>query len=534
MKAETLEEWLAINTACLNEASAALKNDKLDAAARLKLCTVMEEMVTERKNLLDQLLKTEEPDWSKEQQRQRHRAATTGHIALMDALGQSYADTDGDSLFYARAETGVVGEFHGGVYDRMVAFRWRLGDYLKKRGLSIGSLEPFAPQPNSPNTHGGLAIYSKHTRFTLQLHCLIIEGKEGLGAATGWSYAQLVASYAKMVAAQSESPCVTQTATPVLGLEVVGNHFGVVALALTDKVIAEPLTSYIHLHEVRSGQPEYARELLQVLHAFAIAVKELKEFYDEFLQKNAQGSLPAIDPDRKEQALPYLMQRRYQTVEQVKPGRNVWLATCESAEQRIVKVGKGSYDVELHEELAQAGVAPPLTHFERGDGGVYLVEVGYLDPLEGWTRLDQAKIEDWAGAIKKLEEAVGKLHQACGGTAVHGDLRGPNILVRVQEGSVAEVQLIDLSQAGRQNSTRYSYYLNQKINWPVAKPDGRLIMQEHDKQLLRTTIDKYQRPKSSMARMCCCASRCSSATLRPHPTYRPAPFRRCSLMMGRG
>ncbi|KAK9797786.1 hypothetical protein WJX73_003597 [Symbiochloris irregularis] len=482
MKAETLEEWLAINTACLNEASAALKNDKLDAAARLKLCTVMEEMVTERKNLLDQLLKTEEPDWSKEQQRQRHRAATTGHIALMDALGQSYADTDGDSLFYARAETGVVGEFHGGVYDRMVAFRWRLGDYLKKRGLSIGSLEPFAPQPNSPNTHGGLAIYSKHTRQ--QRRCLV------------WKW--------------------------------------VVALALTDKVIAEPLTSYIHLHEVRSGQPEYARELLQVLHAFAIAVKELKEFYDEFLQKNAQGSLPAIDPDRKEQALPYLMQRRYQTVEQVKPGRNVWLATCESAEQRIVKVGKGSYDVELHEELAQAGVAPPLTHFERGDGGVYLVEVGYLDPLEGWTRLDQAKIEDWAGAIKKLEEAVGKLHQACGGTAVHGDLRGPNILVRVQEGSVAEVQLIDLSQAGRQNSTRYSYYLNQKINWPVAKPDGRLIMQEHDKQLLRTTIDKYQRPKSSMARMCCCASRCSSATLRPHPTYRPAPFRRCSLMMGRG
>lgn len=57
------------------------------------------------------------------------------------------------------------------------------------------------------------------------LHCTMIEGKENLGADTGWSYVQLGAYYAKMIAANFDHHFVCNSAVPVLGLEVVGNVF---------------------------------------------------------------------------------------------------------------------------------------------------------------------------------------------------------------------------------------------------------------------------------------------------------------------
>ena len=85
-----------------------------------------------------------------------------------------------------------------------------------------------------------------------------------------------------------------------------------------------------------------------------------------------------------------------------------------------------------HSLVAQCNVAPELLKYERYAGDVYLLETEYLPESGGWMRLDQAakSIQDWPGATAKLDAAADALHACCGGTAVHGDLRAPNIMVR--------------------------------------------------------------------------------------------------------
>lgn len=73
---------------------------------------------------------------------------------------------------------------------------------------------------------------------------------------------------------------------------------------------------------------------------------------------------------------------------------------------------------------------PELWEYERYPADVYLLEMEYMAQEDGWMRLDKAAIQDWAGAEGMLEAAVGALHECSGQQAVHGDLRGPNIMVK--------------------------------------------------------------------------------------------------------
>ena len=57
---------------------------------------------------------------------------------------------------------------------------------------------------------------------------------------------------------------------------------------------------------------------------------------------------------------------------------------------------------------------------------------------------------------------------------------------------MAEVRLLDLEQAGRAGTARYGYFLNDKVAWPLQKPDGQLITQQHDRALLHTTLADCQ------------------------------------------
>ncbi|KAK9814903.1 hypothetical protein WJX73_001668 [Symbiochloris irregularis] len=80
----------------------------------------------------------------------------------------------------------------------------------------------------------------------------------------------------------------------------------------------------------------------------------------------------------------------------------------------------------------QRQAAPELLSIERFPGNVIMLETEYLAPEASWERLDQAapRIQDWEDATAVLEATVSALHKCCDNTAVHGDLRGPNILVR--------------------------------------------------------------------------------------------------------
>ena len=68
-------------------------------------------------------------------------------------------------------------------------------------------------------------------------------------------------------------------------------HYRIVALYYTDRLCLEPLTSYLHLQDVRGGQPHYSLDVMRTLRAFAMAVGSLQEFYDELLRVKLLTSL---------------------------------------------------------------------------------------------------------------------------------------------------------------------------------------------------------------------------------------------------
>ena len=62
-------------------------------------------------------------------------------------------------------------------------------------------------------------------------------------------------------------------------------------------------------------------------------------------------------------------------------------------------------------------------------GGYTAVRMAFLAPEKGWRRLDEVPTPDPAIA-DACEAALVRLQACLGGTAVHGDLRPPNIFVR--------------------------------------------------------------------------------------------------------
>ena len=77
---------------------------------------------------------------------------------------------------------------------------------------------------------------------------------------------------------------------------------------------------------------------------------------------------------------------------------------------------------------------------------------------------------------------------------VHGDLRLPNIMIRVKANGEPEVggdgeyriRVIDFDSAGRSGEVRYPLQRNEGIEWPASRD---LIRPHHDK----ATIDSWWR-----------------------------------------
>ena len=78
-----------------------------------------------------------------------------------------------------------------------------------------------------------------------------------------------------------------------------------------------------------------------------------------------------------------------------------------------------------------------------------MVVMEHLRTEDGWTALSAVQREDRGQQLQAaVQETLSKAHAAklrCGSPAAHGDVRGPNVLVRTTEGggSTPEVRIID-------------------------------------------------------------------------------------------
>jgi hypothetical protein len=159
--------------------------------------------------------------------------------------------------------------------------------------------------------------------------------------------------------------------------------------------------------------------------------------------------------------------------------------------------------VQVHEAWQSAGLVPQLHRCQALPGGYNLVAMEFLGP--DWVPLWQLSKQPWLGSssysdadkeqcLQAVKGALEKAHSIqvkqgnIKGPAVHGDCRGPNIMVRhsssSSSGQVWDVRFVDLDWAGLEGVGRYPVRMSDTLPWhPDAKP-GCFLHREHDTYLL--------------------------------------------------
>ncbi|KAI0299545.1 hypothetical protein BC826DRAFT_995186 [Russula brevipes] len=130
-----------------------------------------------------------------------------------------------------------------------------------------------------------------------------------------------------------------------------------------------------------------------------------------------------------------------------------------------------AYSKAVHNLLAAKGFAPNLFAVEDLAGGWKMVVMEFL--LEpDWTMLEMKTHEERLRYKEKLWEALCVIHDK---KLVHGDVRGPNILVSKD----GDVKLIDFDYCGTHEQVRYQREWDH-TNRSVDAKEGDLIRKEHD------------------------------------------------------
>lgn len=117
-------------------------------------------------------------------------------------------------------------------------------------------------------------------------------------------------------------------------------------------------------------------------------------------------------------------------IRQLARRRHVYHVTPKKGKSWVAKVVATPYPWQLHEELSDLGLAPKLaTPVKEYPGRVQVIMMDYLDPADGWMRLERC-IGEWDALHEVAMEALKSLQSCLDGKAVHGELNPSNLLVR--------------------------------------------------------------------------------------------------------
>jgi tRNA A-37 threonylcarbamoyl transferase component Bud32 len=103
-----------------------------------------------------------------------------------------------------------------------------------------------------------------------------------------------------------------------------------------------------------------------------------------------------------------------------------------------------------------------------------------MDFVEGKPLDDGSTLSKVAHA--QLKATLAKLHEQ---NQVYGDLRGPNIVVVVDENGVEHVMLLDFDWGGEEGVVLYPADINLEIDWHEEVAPGVQIRRTHDQFMLQ-------------------------------------------------
>jgi hypothetical protein len=294
---------------------------------------------------------------------------------------------------------------------------------------------------------------------------------------------------------------------PMFLVGVAGPHLAISGAIFAERLVSQRLTDYIYLGPLpalsgTSALDHSIRRVAQVFRALNQATKELEDYYSklEFDQSQIShgpqkshgppshgSSHPPPTPSHP--ITPHPVPPSFQgfTVDErtykvdyrsrlgpASPSRAVFKGTitCSSDQVKHIVAIKftATYCVAAHKKLAEIDRAPRLWFCDLVESvGMYVVVMDYEDTGE---RLVEGK------HIEELRTAIKALH---GGGYVHGDIRGPNVLV-----TTGGLKLIDFDWCGEEGTARYPADICLTAGYPWHKEvcRGGQITKDHDEHML--------------------------------------------------
>jgi len=285
---------------------------------------------------------------------------------------------------------------------------------------------------------------------------------------------------------------------------VAGPHLTVSGAIFTEKFISQRLTDYIYIGPLptfqggKSFSDHSARRVAQVLRALDRATEELGCFYTDlkFIPSPTKkphssvhrpGSSPVLVPLRphsgsvvppsfqefRADGKSYMVDYKHHLPS---TSGSVFKGTITSdggATNRVVVIKfTATYCPYAHQILADAQLAPHLRFCEQVESvGMFVVVMDYEDGVCAKRLENQEHIEH-------LRMAVEMLHKE---DYVHGDIRGPNVLI-----TTSGLKLIDFDWCGKEGEVRYpaDISLTSGLPWHGEVRRGGMIKKDHDKHMV--------------------------------------------------
>ncbi|KXZ49594.1 hypothetical protein GPECTOR_20g450 [Gonium pectorale] len=287
--------------------------------------------------------------------------------------------------------------------------------------------------------------------------------------------------------------CTAPTSCATLVLLLEGPRLSICAVwtIYQNRVAYAPLTPSYYLANQPGGDLEPAWQLVVVLNAYGgEALVQLQERYKKL----------AWYASERPCTLPYVLLDEQLGLSDVAyldlrgGGGLLYTATqccdgCAGPRRVLIKFTGRRYAEQVHRAWHRAGVAPEL-HDVVKVAGRAMVVMEHLDPDQGWKRLSDFPLPQRTAALKAaVQQALTMAHAVDvgeGRVAVHGDCRGPNIMVREErDGGAFDVRFIDFDWAGVTEVDAYPMVLlAPEIPWHPGVGPGRVLHQAHDTHLV--------------------------------------------------
>ena len=273
-------------------------------------------------------------------------------------------------------------------------------------------------------------------------------------------------------------------------VEVVGQEIGISgAVFACDVPCVQPLSTNVPFLPVpadRRMQLLQARLCCAMRHGF----NTLYQFYSEKQRRDLNPAL-GVDPQAgmpyprtfklhgQENDIPLV----YTSPLSRSPNRMLFLAHAQTddgddATKVVLVKFCPEYNEEAHRVAAGGGFAPKLYSCEFLDCGFYMVVMDFIDNCSYWGRNGKQESETSKALLRSF------LSLFAGHDLVHGDLRGPNVLVKDDD----QIFVIDFDWAGKHGVARYPVAVNREENWAEGVEVGRVMKKEHDEYCIRRLL----------------------------------------------